>query len=108
MPKQSASSTKIKCAVKFLCSDKKGRPGAVKSVEEQGIKTDSDRRRIPRCNVTQYPTAKWIVQQLREAFPEPCRYRYAIFDRDRKVDAEVVSFLESPGLKPKQTCMQSH
>jgi hypothetical protein len=28
-----------------------------------------DRRRILHCNVTPYPTALWIAQQLREAFP---------------------------------------
>jgi len=27
------------------------------------------RRKILHCNVTQHPTAEWIVQQLREAFP---------------------------------------
>jgi uncharacterized lipoprotein YbaY len=29
------------------------------------------RRKILHCHVTQHPTAVWIVQQLREAFPEP-------------------------------------
>jgi hypothetical protein len=36
---------------------------------------ERERRKILHCNVTQSPTAEWIVQQLREAFPEPCRYR---------------------------------
>src|SRR5215469_17989220 len=48
---------------------------------------EHERRRILHCNVTQYPTAEWIVQQLREEFPEPCRYQYVILDRDRKFDA---------------------
>ena len=43
---------------------------------------EHERRKILHCNVTQYPTAEWIVQQLREAFPEPCRYQYVILDRD--------------------------
>ena len=51
---------------------------------------EHERRKILHCNVTQHPTAEWIVQQLREAFPEPCRYRYVILDRDRKLDAEVL------------------
>jgi putative transposase len=68
---------------------------------------EHERRRILHCNVTQYPTAEWIVQQLREAFPEPCRHRYVIFDRDRKFDAEVVSFLESAGFQPKRTSVRS-
>ena len=37
------------------------------------------RRRILRFNVTDHPTVKWVVQQLREAFPEAGPYRYAIF-----------------------------
>jgi hypothetical protein len=50
---------------------------------------EHERRKILHCNVTPHPTAEWIVQQLREAFPEPCPYRYVIFDRDRKFDGEV-------------------
>ncbi|HEY6346950.1 MAG TPA: hypothetical protein VIY49_36130 [Bryobacteraceae bacterium] len=34
------------------------------------------------------------MQQLREAFPEPCRYTYMILDRDRKFDAKVLAFLD--------------
>jgi putative transposase len=33
------------------------------------------RRRILRFNVTDHPTAEWVVQQLREAFPEAGPYR---------------------------------
>ena len=42
---------------------------------------EHERRKILHCNATQHPTAEWIVQQLREAFPEPCRYQYVILDR---------------------------
>ena len=57
--------------------------------------------------MTQYPTAEWIVQQLREAFPEPCRYQYVILDRDRKFDAEVLAFLTAAGLKAKRTSVRA-
>ena len=40
------------------------------------------RRRIPHFNVTRHPNAEWVVQQLREAFPEAGPYRYVILDRD--------------------------
>src|SRR6516225_5730399 len=60
---------------------------------------EHQRRKILHCNVTPHPTAEWIMQQLREAFPEPCRYRYVIFDRDRKFNAEVLSFLEAAVLR---------
>jgi hypothetical protein len=45
--------------------------------------------------VTRHPTAEWVVQQLREAFPEAGPYRYVILDRDAKFDGEVVAFLKS-------------
>jgi putative transposase len=59
---------------------------------------EHERRKILHCNVTPHPTAEWIVQQLREAFPQPCRYKYVILDRDRKFDAEVLAFLTTAGL----------
>ena len=65
------------------------------------------RRKILHCNVTPHATAEWIVQQLREALPEPCPYRYVIFDRDRKFDGEVKTFLQAAGLKPKRTSVQA-
>jgi len=69
---------------------------------------EHERRKILHCNVTQYPTAEWIVQQLREAFPEPCRYRYVILDRDRKFDGEVLAFLAAAGLNAKRTSVRAH
>ena len=48
-----------------------------------------------------------MVQQLREAFPEAGPYRYAIFDRDAKFDANVIDFLKATGLKPKRTSVQA-
>ena len=39
------------------------------------------RRRILHFNMTAHPTSEWIMQQLREALPLPCPYRYVIFDR---------------------------
>lgn len=65
------------------------------------------RRRILHCNVTRYPTADWVVQQLREALPEAGPYRYVILDRDSKFDADVITFLTATGLKPKRTSVQS-
>jgi putative transposase len=48
-----------------------------------------DRRRILHFNVTRHPTSRWIVQQLREAFPYETSPRYLIFDRDAKYGREV-------------------
>jgi hypothetical protein len=57
------------------------------------------RRRILHFNVTRHPTADWIVQQLREAFPDALPSRYAVFDHDSKFDADVIAFLKATGGK---------
>ena len=65
------------------------------------------RRCILHFNVTGHPTAAWVVQQLREAFPEAAPYRYVILDRDSKFDDEVITFLKATRLQPKRTSVQS-
>jgi len=65
------------------------------------------RRKILHCNVTRHPTADWVIQQLREAFPQAAPYRYVILDRDAKFDREVIQFLKATGLTPKRTSVQS-
>jgi transposase InsO family protein len=60
------------------------------------------RRKILHFNVTDHPTGCWIVQQLREAFPESCPYRYAILDRDAKFGNEVTDLLTASGMKPRR------
>ncbi len=65
------------------------------------------RRRVLHFNVTRHPTADWVVQQLREAFPEADSYRYAILDHDAKFDADVIAFLKATGLRPKRTSVQA-
>ena len=58
------------------------------------------RRRILHFNVTEHPTGLWIVQQLRETFPESCSYHYAILDGDAKFGEEVIDLLTASGIKP--------
>lgn len=65
------------------------------------------RRRILHFNCTEHPTADWVIQQLREALPLPCPYRYALFDRDAKFSDEVVRFLNASGIKPIRTGLRS-
>jgi putative transposase len=43
-----------------------------------------NRREVIHFNVTEHPTGEWVVQQLREAFPESTDDQYLIFDRDTK------------------------
>ena len=68
---------------------------------------DHGRRRILHFNVTRHPTADWVIQQLREAFPEAGSYRYVILDRDSKFAGEVLKFLKATGLEPKRTSVQA-
>ncbi len=57
------------------------------------------RRRILHFDTTAHPTSEWILQQLREALPLPCPYRYVILDRDRKSGTDVRTFLKASGIK---------
>ncbi|MFL6446752.1 MAG: hypothetical protein ACJ746_03580 [Bryobacteraceae bacterium] len=65
------------------------------------------RRRILHLNVTFHPTSDWIVQQLREAFPLPCPYRYVLFDHDAKFGNDVLNFLRSSDLNSLRTSIGS-
>ena len=62
------------------------------------------RREVIHFNATEYPTAQWIVQQLRDAFPgDLAAPRYLIFDRDSFFSAAVVEFIKAMGTKPIRT-----
>ena len=65
------------------------------------------RRRILHFNCTAHPTGEWIVQQLREALPLPCPYRYILFDRDAKFSNDVLVMLKASGIKPLRTSVRS-
>ena len=52
------------------------------------------RRRVLHFNVTSNPTSDWVVQRLREVFPDTASYRYVILDRDSKFDVHAIDFLK--------------
>ena len=66
-----------------------------------------DRRRILHFNVTKHPTSRWVVQQLRQAFPFDLAPRFLIFDRDAKYGLEVPAAVRSMKIDPVQTSFQS-
>jgi len=66
-----------------------------------------ERRRILHFAVTDHPEAPWVIQQLREAFPNPTTGRYLILDRDSKFSSEVVELLEASGIKAMRTAIRS-
>ena len=66
-----------------------------------------DRRRILHFNVTKHPASRWIVQQLREAFPFEFAPRFLIFDRDGKYGVEVPAAVRSLNINPVRTSAES-
>jgi transposase InsO family protein len=66
-----------------------------------------DRREIIHLNVTEHPTGEWVVQQLREAFPDSTDDQYLIFDRDTKFSTEVHQFLDAAGISAIRTSYRS-
>jgi hypothetical protein len=61
------------------------------------------RRQVVHFNVTEHPTAAWVVQQLREAFPYDSAPKYLVFDRDSIFSAEVVGAVKAAGAEPTRT-----
>src|SRR3954464_8706088 len=58
-----------------------------------------ERRRIVHFAVRAHPTAKWTVQQLREAFPWDSAPQYLLRDRDRIFGQEFVDQVKAMGIK---------
>ena len=65
------------------------------------------RRQVLRADVTEHPTASWISQQLREAFPDSATPRYLILDRDSTFDRQVLVSVENMSIKTVRTAFRS-
>jgi putative transposase len=68
---------------------------------------DHGRRRVLHVATTFNPTARWVVQQLREAFPYDTAPRYLLFDRDSIFSQAVVEFVKTIGSEPVRTAYRS-
>ncbi|GAG33040.1 unnamed protein product, partial [marine sediment metagenome] len=68
---------------------------------------DHGRRRILHFNVTGNPSARWVIQQLRETFPDEPIHRYLICDNDAIFSPAVTSAIKSFGIDPKRTAFRS-
>jgi putative transposase len=66
-----------------------------------------NRRRILACSITKHPTSAWVIQQLREAFPNDSVSNYLIFDRATNFNNEVINTVKSFGIEPKRTSFRS-
>ncbi len=65
------------------------------------------RRRVLHFNVTTRPTARWVIQQLRGAFPCEPALHYLIYDNDSIFSGEVKQAIETLPLIPKRTAFRS-
>ena len=68
---------------------------------------DHGRRRILHFNVTTNPTAQWVIQQLREAFPGESAPGYLIYDNDSIFSNKVTEAIEHFHMRPKRTAYRS-
>ena len=63
--------------------------------------------RSPDRHATLNPTAAWVVQQLRDAFPFDTAPRHLVFDRDAIFSRAVVEFIEAMGTRACRTSYRS-
>ncbi|MBW2693986.1 MAG: transposase [Deltaproteobacteria bacterium] len=68
---------------------------------------DHRRREILHFGVTAHPTSAWVVQQLREAFPDETAPRFLIYDNDSIFSASVTEAIGQLGIEPKRTAYRS-
>ena len=68
---------------------------------------DHGRRKILHFNVTENPNARWVIQQLRETFPEEPSHRFVIYDNGSIFSAAVTHAIDSFDICPKRTAFRS-
>jgi len=68
---------------------------------------DHGRRRVLHFNVTGSSTACWVIQQIRETFPNEPSHRYLIYDNDSSFSPAVTGAIESFEIDPKRTSFRS-
>jgi transposase InsO family protein len=68
---------------------------------------DHGRRRVLHFNVTASPTARWVIQQLRETFPNEPSHRFLIYDNDSIFTSAVTHAIKSFEIDPKRTAFRS-
>ncbi len=65
------------------------------------------RREIIHFGVTAHPTSPWVVQQLREAFPNDTSPRFLIYDNDSIFSERVTESIKNIGIEPRRTAFRS-
>lgn len=65
------------------------------------------RREIIHFGVTAHPTSSWVMQQLREAFPDDTAPRFLIYDNDSIFSDRVTEMIDQIGMEPRRTAFRS-
>jgi putative transposase len=65
------------------------------------------RREIIHFGITEHPTSPWVVQHLREAFPNDTSPRFLIYDNDSIFSERITETIESIGIAPRRTAFRS-
>ncbi len=65
------------------------------------------RREILHFGVTAHPTSPWVVQQLREAFPNDTSPQFLIYDNDSIFSEQVTQTIDRIGIEPRRTAFRS-
>jgi transposase InsO family protein len=68
---------------------------------------DHGRRRVLHFNVTANPSARWVIQQLRETFPDEPTHRFLIYDNDSIFSPAVAHAIKSFEIDSKRTAFRS-
>ena len=64
-------------------------------------------RRILHFNITESPTARWVIQQLCETFPDEPSHRFLIYDNDAIFSPAVTRAIKRFQIDPKRTAFRS-
>ena len=65
------------------------------------------RRELLHFGVTEHATSNWVIQQLREAFPDDTAPRFLIFDNDSIFSDRVAESIQNLGIEPRRTSFRS-
>ena len=65
------------------------------------------RRKILHFGVTAHPVSPWVIQQLREAFPDDTAPRFLIYDNDSIFSDRVTEAIGHHDIEPKRTAYRS-
>jgi hypothetical protein len=68
---------------------------------------NNGRREIIHFGVTAHPTSSWVVQQLREAFPDESSPGFLIYDDDSRFSDRVTEMIDQIGIEPRRTAFRS-